>query len=167
MTEPSHRPRTDAAAVSGNGAVLAPSAPRYCGHCGREVAAHAPAIERFGEPFCSDEHAEAFVTGVRTARAQVAATREAAPATTGTADQTMATPARWNWKSLAKMAACCGLPVLALVVLAGGGGALLGAAGAALPLLAALACPLAMFFLMRGMMRPTPRDERKEPGEEK
>jgi len=173
MTEPSRRPGTDVAAVSGNGAVLRPSPPRYCGHCGREVAPDAPSIERFGEPFCSDAHAEAFVTGVRTARAQAAAIREVAatpevgPASTGTGDQAAATPAGWNWKSFAKMAACCGLPVLALVVLAGGGGALLGAAGAALPLLAALACPLAMFFLMRGMMRPAPRDERKGPDEEK
>jgi hypothetical protein len=166
MTESSERPRTDAAAVSVNGAALVPSAPPYCGQCGTEITPHAPRIERFGEPFCSDAHAEAFVAGVRTARAQAASTRETAPAGTTTADQPAATPAGWNWKSFAKMAACCGLPVLALVVL-GGGAALLGAAGAAAPLLTALACPLAMFFLMRGMTRPTPRDQGRGSGEEK
>ncbi|MGH7419574.1 MAG: DUF2933 domain-containing protein [Candidatus Rokuibacteriota bacterium] len=49
------------------------------------------------------------------------------------------------------MGACCGLPLLALVFLAGGGGALLGAGAAVLPLLAVLACPLGMFFMMRAM----------------
>ena len=65
-----------------------------------------------------------------------------------------------QWKTALKMAACCGLPILALVVLAGGGGVLLGAAGDALPLLAALACPLAMFFMMRGMMKGQHGDKR-------
>jgi hypothetical protein len=49
------------------------------------------------------------------------------------------------------MAACCGLPLLVLVLLAGGGGALLGAGAAVLPLLAVLACPLGMLFMMRAM----------------
>jgi hypothetical protein len=63
-------------------------------------------------------------------------------------------------KMALKMAACCGLPMLALVVLAGGGAALLGAAGAVFPLLAALACPLGMFFMMRGMMKKGKGDNR-------
>jgi hypothetical protein len=58
-----------------------------------------------------------------------------------------------SWKMALKRAACCGVPMLALVVLAGGGGALLGAAGAVLPLLLFLACPLGMFFMMRGMAK--------------
>lgn len=56
-----------------------------------------------------------------------------------------------HWKRALKMAACCGLPWLGLVILAGGGGALLGTAGALLPLLLPLACPLGMFFMMRQM----------------
>ena len=60
-------------------------------------------------------------------------------------------PSGWNLKRVFKMGACCGLPVLALAILAGGGGALLGAGAAVLPLLAVLACPLGMFFMMRAM----------------
>ncbi|MGH7325612.1 MAG: DUF2933 domain-containing protein [Candidatus Rokuibacteriota bacterium] len=129
---------------------------RYCGYCGTEVDGEG-APERFGELFCSQTHAEEFVKGVRAARVQSAA----APETVSTphADQAAAEPPAggaakpWNLKMALKMAACCGAPLLALVLLAGGGGALLGAAGAALPLLLALACPLGMFFMMRGMMK--------------
>lgn len=167
MTEPSRQPRTDTTALSGNGTAPPPSEPRYCAYCGREIDRSAAGIERFGEPFCSEVHVETFVTGVRAARVQAAATLEAAQAGTGVGDQPAAAPAGWNWKRFAKMAACCGLPMLALVVLAGGGGALLGAAGAVLPLLAALACPLGMFFAMRGMMRIRPREGAKGQGEEK
>lgn len=145
--------------------------PRYCGYCGAEIhGAEAP--QRFGEPFCSEAHAEEFVTGVRAARVQAAAAPETV--VTPRADQHAAerpaggTTKPWNWKTALKMAACCGAPLLALVLLAGGGGALLGAAGAALPLLLVLACPLGMFFMMRAMMsgsqghKPDGRDGEKE-----
>ena len=166
MTESSRQPKTTAA-LSGNGAAAPPSEPRYCAYCGRETDRRAAAIERFGEPFCSAAHAETFVTGVRVARVQASAALESAQAGAGARDQPAVAPTGWNWKRFAKMAACCGLPMLALVVLAGGGGALLGAAGAVLPLLAVLACPLGMFFAMRGMMRTTPREGAKGQGEEK
>ncbi len=166
MTEPA-RPSKTTAALSGNGAAAPLSEHRYCAYCGRELDRSAAEIERFGEPFCSDAHAEAFVSGVRAARVQASATLEPAQAGAGVGDQPSAEPAAWNWKRLAKMAVCCGAPMLALVVLAGGGGALLGAAGSVLPLLIALACPLGMFFAMRGMMKATPRAEGKGPGEEK
>jgi len=42
---------------------------------------------------------------------------------------------------------------LALVFLLGGGSAVLGAAGAFLPALALLACPLGMYFMMRAMTK--------------
>ncbi|MGH7417424.1 MAG: DUF2933 domain-containing protein, partial [Candidatus Rokuibacteriota bacterium] len=58
---------------------------------------------------------------------------------------------QWSLGRLLKLGACGGLPILALVFLAGGGGALLGAGAAVLPVLALLACPLGMFFMMRGM----------------
>ncbi|MGH2610308.1 MAG: DUF2933 domain-containing protein, partial [Tepidiformaceae bacterium] len=83
----------------------------------------------------------------------VAAASEAAePAAAGAVGATAVAAKGWSWKQALKMAACCGAPMLALVVLAGGG-ALLGAAGAVLPLLAALACPLGMFFMMRAMWK--------------
>ncbi|MGH7264217.1 MAG: hypothetical protein ACREMB_05080, partial [Candidatus Rokuibacteriota bacterium] len=57
---------------------------------------------------------------------------------------------------------CWGGPVLAVVIAGvlavGGGGLLVGAATAALPLLAALACPIGMYLMMRSMAR-TPHDE--------
>lgn len=154
--------------MSGNGA--GPAAPRYCASCGHAVVQSAPP-ERFGEVFCSETHAEEFVAGVRKARvataaavAQVAPTADVAPPAPGGGTEAMATepapvkPA--GWRMALKMAACCGIPMLALVVLAGGGGALLGAAGAVLPLLALLACPLGMFFMMRGMMKGGQDDKR-------
>ncbi len=153
--EPSSERKAGDIAISGNGAAAEPAAaPLYCGYCGGEVDRRAAPIERFGELFCSDGHADEFVKGVRAARVQAAATAEVAPAVTPDVQaQPGAAPKPWNWKHALKMAACCGAPLLALVLLAGGGGALLGAAGAALPLLLVLACPLGMFFMMRGMMK--------------
>ena len=116
---------------------------RYCAFCGAE-AGQEGAPERFGEIFCSDAHAEEFVKGVRAVRVQTAVAGGAE------VQRTDGTAKPWDWKMALKMAVCCGAPLLVLVVLAGGGGALLGAAGALLPLLALLACPLGMYFMMRG-----------------
>ena len=155
MTEPSREKSATNLRISENGkpgdeAHVA----RYCAFCGEVVNGEPP--ERFGEVFCSEGHAEEFVQGVRAARARAAAMTavEAGPAQPGQdAGPVTASPAQPNWKHLLKMAACCGVPLLALVVLAGGGGALLGAAGSFLPLLAFLACPLGMYFMMRGMSK--------------
>ncbi len=68
------------------------------------------------------------------------------------ADKVSASP-RWSLKRLLGLGACCAAPLLAGIILAGGGGALLGAAGALLPVLAALACPLGMYFMMRSMSK--------------
>src|SRR5712691_6291904 len=147
MTQPPGGPKIDAV-ISGNGAGAA--TPHYCGFCGQEVVDVPPLPERFGEVFCSEGHAEEFASGVRAARVQAAAAADALTVTKPETDGQPASAAKpGGWKMALKMAACCGLPMLALVVLAGGGGALLGAAGAVLPLLAALACPLGMFFMMR------------------
>lgn len=120
----------------------------YCSYCGADLDGTGGLPMRFGERFCSDEHADAFVREARAARIESVAT----------ADQTtdMASPggrasSGWDLKRALKMGACCGLPLLALVFLAGGGGALLGAGAAILPTLALLACPLGMFFMMRAM----------------
>jgi len=57
--------------------------------------------------------------------------------------------------------------LLALVFLLGGGSAVLGAASGLLPLLALLACPLGMYFMMRSMSKmgnkgnPGDKDEMK------
>lgn len=71
----------------------------------------------------------------------------------------MACGRRKGVKGLLGMAACCGAPIAAGLLLASFGGYLgsVGtAAGAALPYLALLACPLGMYFMMRFMMRPEP-----------
>ena len=155
MTEPSREQNAARLTISENGI------PRdeargagYCAFCGVEAASDGAAPERFGEVFCSEGHAEEFVKGVRAARGQAAAAVEAGRAQPRQdPDSVAASPAQPNWKRLLKMAACCGAPLLALVVLAGGGGALLGAAGALLPVLALLACPVGMYFMMRGMSK--------------
>lgn len=67
--------------------------------------------------------------------------------------ETSPAQSKWSLKRLLGLGACCAAPLLAGAVLAGGGGALLGAAGAALPFLAALACPLGMYFMMRSMSK--------------
>lgn len=161
MTDPSPTAKTGDFRVSGNGTAPPPGKPRYCAYCGHVITTAPPSTERFGEPFCSESHAEEFASGVRAARVQAAAAGEAAPMPSPEAGGRPAPAApSGQWRMALKMAACCGLPILALVVLAGGGGALLGAAGAALPLLAALACPLGMFFMMRAMMKGQHGDKR-------
>lgn len=92
----------------------------------------------------------------KTSRKLAAPEDEKEPATVETGqplEPAVDVPRAQGWKRYLKLGASCALPVLALLVLAGGGGALLGAAGAVLPLLAALACPLAMYFMVRGMMK--------------
>lgn len=156
MTESSREERSTDLRASENGLPRGEArGARYCGFCGAEVGTDGATLERFGELFCSESHAEEFVKGVRAARVQAAA---AGGGEVQRADEIAPKPPPgaakpWDRKRALKMAACCGVPMLALVVLAGGGGALLGAAGALLPLLAVLACPLGMFFMMRAMSK--------------
>ena len=123
----------------------------YCAFCGIEVDSGEAAARSFGERFCTQAHAEAFAGEVRATRAAVAAEGP----TGGAPGDARQTPrrgdGRWSLGRLLKLGACCGLPILAVVLLAGGGGSLLGAGAVALPYLALLACPLGMFFMMRGM----------------
>ena len=135
------------AEVSSNGGPGA-KATGYCSYCGADLDGTGGLPMRFGERFCSDEHADAFVREARAARIESAAT---ADQTTDVASPGGRASSGWDLKRALKMGACCGLPLLALVFLAGGGGALLGAGAAILPTLALLACPLGMFFMMRAM----------------
>jgi hypothetical protein len=57
---------------NGTGAPDATPATRYCALCGRPASSGESAIERFGEAFCSEAHAEEFVQTVRAARVQAA-----------------------------------------------------------------------------------------------
>ncbi|MBI2544519.1 MAG: DUF2933 domain-containing protein [Candidatus Rokubacteria bacterium] len=153
--------------MDGKGSLVKKPAQRYCAYCGGDADVYGLATERFGEAFCSDGHAEEFVREVRAARVQTAAAR-ALEAREPEQPQPPAAgaPKPRNWKHYLKMGACCGAPLLALVFLSGGGGALLGAAGALLPLLALLACPLGMYFVMRSMgkmeHKENPEDTREQ-----
>ena len=118
----------------------------YCPVCGIEVSS--PAEVLFGETLCSRNHADEFVEQVRAARIQAAAALAEQPA-----PSVASTSKPRDWKHYVKAGVCVGAPLLALLVLVGGGGAVLGAAGALLPVLALLACPLAMYFLMRSMTK--------------
>ena len=120
---------------------------RHCAYCGHALADDTPVIERFGEPFCSEPHAEEFTAGVRATRMQAAA-RSDSP---GTACA-LSPAARPGWRGLLKRAACWGAPVLLLLAIPliwSGGWAATG--GSLLSVLALLACPLGMYFMMRSM----------------
>lgn len=71
---------------------------------------------------------------------------------------------RWDLKRGLKWAACLGVPLLLVVFLVGGGGALLGSGASPILYLAILACPLVMFFMMRAMHGHQKRDPGKGEG---
>ncbi|MCL6641015.1 MAG: DUF2933 domain-containing protein [Candidatus Rokubacteria bacterium] len=154
MTERSREQRVDLPVSATNGVVGAgpEAAAGYCGYCGQAIISPGPSLARFEARI----RAAADGTATATEAGNTAGQEAGASVATGSG------PGGWKW--YLKMAACCGAPLLALIVLAGGGGALLGAAGAVLPLLAFLACPLAMLFMMRGMMKSGHRggDGRKD-----
>ena len=128
--------------------------PNHCAYCGHALGGEVVS-ERFGERFCSETHAEEFAAGVRSARMQAAARSEtphhrpgSGPAMCGLQSGEPRT-----WKDYLKRAACWGAPLLAIVALPliwSGGWAATG--GSVLSLLALLACPLGMYFMMRGMI---------------
>lgn len=120
----------------------------YCAQCGAPLPVEAPVIERFGETFCSADHAGEFVEAVRASSVAHAA-RESSPAACH-----LGSSAQGSWKARLKRSACWVAPLLVLVAipLVWSGNALAATGGSVLSLLAVLACPLAMFFMMRAMM---------------
>lgn len=149
-----------------NGSDPSPPEGVYCAFCGIERQAPGAMASRFGEPFCSEAHGEAFAAEVRAARVGAAASVEQGDAR-GPADPQGTEPGRAgaggsSLGRVAKLAVCCGLPLLAVAFLAGGGGVLLGAGAVVLPYLALLACPLGMFFMMRAMQGRTKNNDERE-----
>jgi hypothetical protein len=145
----------------------APDTARYCAFCGHPVGDEVQAPERFGERFCSESHADEFAVGVRAARTEAAARREQgdtqAKAHGGMACALPSSSQR-TWRDYLKRAVCWGAPVLLLLaipLLWSGGWAATG--GSFLSVLALVACPLGMYFMMRGMMGmqhgPDPRPQ--------
>lgn len=124
------------------------TAVRHCAYCGHALSEEAPAIERFGERFCSEIHAGEFAAGVRAARMQAAALTE--PASTACA---LPAAGQRTWKDYVKRGACWSAPLLVLlaVPLFWSGNAAAATGGSILSVLALLACPLGMYFMMRAM----------------
>ena len=121
---------------------------RHCSYCGVTVNEDTPPIERFGERFCSEAHAEEFAAGVRAARMQAATRPGAAPASCA-----MPPAGQRTWQDYLKRGACWGAPLLLLLAipLFWSGSAAAATGGSILSVLALLACPLGMFFMMRAM----------------
>ena len=144
----------------------APDTTRHCAYCGNTVTEEASAPERFGERFCSEAHAEEFVAGVRAARMQAAARPEKTEVHSGTKGGdacALASPTQRGWSAYLKRSACWGAPVLLLVALPliwSGGWVATG--GSLLSVLALLACPVGMYFMMRGMMSMQHQDKGPE-----
>ena len=124
---------------------------RYCAFCGTELPDRGAVAERFGEPFCSEAHADEFASGVCAARVQAAARGDGeGPAAPPPAEATTST----SWTRRLATWSCWAAPLLVLAVLflaSGGGGGSAVTVGAVLSVLAALACPVAMLLMMRGM----------------
>lgn len=124
------------------------AATEFCGYCGHKVPADQPPTERFGQRFCSERHADDFTAGVRKARiAEAAATPGA-----GTACS-MPPPGQRTWKDYLKRSACWGAPLLLLLAipLLWSGSSVAATGGSLLSVVALLACPLGMYFMMRSM----------------
>jgi len=122
----------------------------HCPVCGRDAAN--PALFRFGEYFCSEAHVAELAAEAR--RREVTPAEPARGVTPAAA--TAGTPKKGGTWSLLKMGACCGggLLLLALIPLvAGTGGAFAAVGSSILGIAALLACPLGMYFMMRGMQR--------------
>src|SRR5712691_7660043 len=121
---------------------------RHCAFCGLALSSETPAIERFGERFCSEAHAEEFASGVRTRRMETAARAEATSMSCA-----MSSSRPRNWSGGLKRAACWGAPLLLLLAipLFWSGSATAATGGSILSALALLACPLGMYFMMRAM----------------
>jgi len=130
----------------------------HCSYCGRPLLDDG-APERFGERFCSEGHAAELAAGVRAERIAVAARNEArgAPAEPHAGACAMPAASERSWSDSVKRAACWAAPLLLIVAIpliwTGGWAA---AGGSLLSVLALLACPLGMYFMMRGMMRMQP-----------
>lgn len=128
---------------------------RYCAYCGRELESARDVVDRFGERFCSEEHAANFAAGTQEARGKTlknGAQRSRWPVSRGASSTR---PSHWVLSILV-------LIILGAALLWGGGWGSLGfGSGTSLLVLALilLICPLGMYFMMRGGMRDM--DDRK------
>ncbi len=125
----------------------------YCPICGREAAD--PALKRFGEFFCSEEHVAEYAQEIRERAIQAALATTEGQAMQPDGAEPTATK-KGGLSRLLKLGACCAAPILALAILVpllSGASGLFAIGGNLLVLAAFLACPLSMYFLMRSMQR--------------
>src|SRR5262245_5603086 len=119
----------------------------HCPICGKQPTKTERPIVSHGEVFCSSAHADEFNQAVRSARIQAAAKAPAA-ASDGAIPGSV-------WRTRVARVVCWTVPTVALVAMAltlwNGIGWFGGAAVGVLPVLAALACPIGMYFMMRSM----------------
>ena len=131
----------------------------YCPICGRDGDT---GVKRFGHLFCSEAHLAQFASE-RRAKAEPEEASASAVEAKGQGEAGNAMAYGIGTKGgLRKMgwclAACLGL-LIAVPLIASGG--LAATAGSLLSVVAFLACPIGMYFMMRGMMKmnqPGPKD---------
>ncbi len=137
----------------------------HCPICGR---AGDPALMRFGQLFCSEPHVEQYATErrARTGNGETRATAEEAK-DRGNDGKAMACGIGTKG-GLRKMGWCLagGVGLLIAVPLIASGG-LAATAGSLLSVAAFLACPIGMYFMMRGMMKMNQDQGPKDKGGEK
>jgi hypothetical protein len=141
---------------------------QYCAYCGHPLA-HDLVVP--GELFCSGSHADEFAARVRAARVEAAIGREKTQGRTnvsGAAGCNLPAQGSRSWAEYLKRGACWGAPVLVLLaipLLWRGGWAAAG--GSFLSVVALLACPLGMYFMMRSMMAMQAQPGAKESDRDK
>ncbi len=136
----------------------------YCPICGREGD---PGLRRFGHIFCSEAHVAQYASE-RTVQAEPAASRPTAVEATDPGNQGAKGMACGigTKGGLRKMGWCLagGVGLLIAIPLIASGG-LAATAGSLLSVVAFLACPIGMYFMMRGMMKTNQTNQKGGPDE--
>lgn len=133
---------------------------RYCAYCGHELDSIARVIDRFGDRFCSEEHAANFTAEVRDARRETGSNDSRSSRWSGLQRGAGGRPGLWV------------LSILLLLFLAAplfwrGGWSNVGfgsGTNVLVLVLLLIACPLGMYFMMRGMggMNDRKRNDRDD-----
>lgn len=142
------------------------SAGGYCPVCGRDGG---PTLERFGQVFCSEAHVEQYASERRAGSALVQTGHTGVETKDQGNQEAKGMPCGMaTGRGLRKIGWCAaaGVGFLIAVPLVASGGAA-AAAGTLLSVAAALACPIGMYFMMRGMMKMNSQGRPPDKGEAK
>jgi len=137
----------------------------YCPICGQDGE---PDLKRFGQFFCSEDHVERYASARRVQADGAAAGPTALEVKEHGREATGAMACGIGTKGgLRKMGWCLagGVGLLVAIPLIASGG-LAAAAGSVLSVAAVLACPIGMYFMMRGMRKMGHQEQPKDKGEE-